>query len=418
MPEGLEFGELKVNGTAEFDELEPINIIAYSGDKITDILGVVLIEINQGGYIVNGIASSVCFIIVENKYYNIFMNSLQKTENFSDYIIACFTVPKIAVKDFMTSDNKIVNSPVYILQAGKEYFQNPTQKTLISTPTSLDGYIPRNQKLRTYPYMYLGFNPNNGGSKVYRYEDFANGTPQFNIICEVNPNPTIVFIPLNYRGQTGESLSDIATLNGYPQLSSRSDYFNSWLAQNSEIISLQMQQENYNYQIGQINNALGTAAGIIGNAATGNVGGLISGAVSGVTTGISNSINHDFYIKQQMAQVEKQALLPDKVNLAGSNATLIGYGMQDKNIFTRYNIKREFAERIDKYFDMYGYLTNTVKVPNINNRPNWNYVKTIGANILGNIPEDDLYQIRQFFDNGITLWHNTNTFLDYSQNNR
>ena len=33
LPEGLETGELKANGTAEFDELEPVNIIAYSGDK-------------------------------------------------------------------------------------------------------------------------------------------------------------------------------------------------------------------------------------------------------------------------------------------------------------------------------------------------------------------------------------------------
>ena len=67
---------------------------------------------------------------------------------------------------------------------------------------------------------------------------------------------------------------------------------------------------------------------------------------------------------------------------------------------------------------MYGYLTNTVKTPNLNNRPNWNYVKTIGANILGNIPQYDLQAIKDIFDNGVTLWHNPSTFLDYSQNNR
>lgn len=33
LPEGLETGEFKVDGTAEFDELEPINIIAYSGSN-------------------------------------------------------------------------------------------------------------------------------------------------------------------------------------------------------------------------------------------------------------------------------------------------------------------------------------------------------------------------------------------------
>ena len=50
------------------------------------------------------------------------------------------------------------------------------------------------------PYLYLGFNPANGSSKIFRYEDFANGTPQFDLMCEVNPNPTILFVPKNYRG--------------------------------------------------------------------------------------------------------------------------------------------------------------------------------------------------------------------------
>lgn len=105
-------------------------------------------------------------------------------------------------------------------------------------------------------------------------------------------------------------------------------------------------------------------------------------------------------------------------HFGGNNATLLGYDLFDKNIFTRYTIKSKFAKIIDDYFSMYGYQTNEVKIPNTHNRPNWNYVKLIGANILGNIPEMDLLEIKDLFNNGITLWHNTNTFLDYSQNNR
>lgn len=67
---------------------------------------------------------------------------------------------------------------------------------------------------------------------------------------------------------------------------------------------------------------------------------------------------------------------------------------------------------------MYGYLTNERKVPNIDNRPYWNYVKTIGANIEADIPQGDLLAINNMFDNGITLWHNTNYFLDYTKNNK
>ena len=257
-----------------------------------------------------------------------------------------------------------------------------------------------------------------GSSKIYRYEDFANGTPTFKLYSEINQNPSVAFIPQNYRGAQGDSLSDVAYLNGYPTISYKNDVFNTWLAQNSEIISLQAQHEENVYNLNQNSNVINSVASTFGNLLTGNVGGAFSSASNGITNGMANQENHDFYIKNQMAQIERQKMLPDVATLSSTNATLLGYNKMNKNIFTRYTIKAQFAEKIDKYFDMYGYLTNKVKIPNINNRPNWNYIKTIGANILGNLPQLDLAEIKQMFDNGVTLWHNTNTFLDYSQNNR
>nr|DAM57460.1 MAG TPA: Major tail protein [Caudoviricetes sp.] len=37
---------------------------------------------------------------------------------------------------------------------------------------------------------------------------------------------------------------------------------------------------------------------------------------------------------------------------------------------------------------------------------------------MGDIPQGDLQVIKSIFDNGVTLWHNPQTFLDYSKNNR
>lgn len=354
LPEGLETGEFKVSGTAEFDELETMCVVAYSGDEMPRQFGdetIGTIPLNQGGFTVNGIAQSVCFIITNNENYPYLMNALQQ-ENFSDYIVSCFTIPRFAIQDYLTEDNRMeaLTGDIYLMQSGTNFMQNPIFKELVSRPSSLDGYTPRNQKLRTYPYMYLGFNPSNGSSKIYRYEDFSNGTPNFKLISEVNPNPSIYFIPQNYRGQNGDSMQDIASLNGYPTLSSRNDYYNSWLAQNSGIISLQMQQEQYNTEVGLYQNGINMATSMV-NAINnpGSAMGIIEGSVN-----LATSVrNYDYYIKQQMAQIEKQAMLPDKVNMSSSNATLIGYNLIDKNIFTRYTIKREFAERIDKYFDMY-----------------------------------------------------------------
>ena len=90
-----------------------------------------------------------------------------------------------------------------------------------------------------------------GSSKIYRYEDFTNGTPTFKLFSEINQNPTVAFIPQNYRGASGDSLSDVAYLNGYPTVSYKNDVFNTWLAQNSEIISLQAQHEENVYNLNQ-----------------------------------------------------------------------------------------------------------------------------------------------------------------------
>lgn len=81
------------------------------------------------------------------------------------------------------------------------------------------------------------------------------------------------------------------------------------------------------------------------------------------------------------------------------------------------SIRAEYARMIDDYFTMFGYKTNRLKVPNITGRANWNYVKTKGCNVIGNVPQDDLQEIKTMFNRGVTIWHNTSTFMDYSQNN-
>lgn len=85
--------------------------------------------------------------------------------------------------------------------------------------------------------------------------------------------------------------------------------------------------------------------------------------------------------------------------------------------FYKMSIKQEYAKIIDDFFSMFGYKVNEVKIPNVTGRQNWNYVKTIDANILGDIPQEDMQKLKDIFNSGVTFWHNPNTFLDYSQSN-
>jgi hypothetical protein len=80
-------------------------------------------------------------------------------------------------------------------------------------------------------------------------------------------------------------------------------------------------------------------------------------------------------------------------------------------------IKEEFARRIDRYFTMYGYKVNTLKIPETTSRSNWNYVQTIDVNIEGAIPAEDMQRLKKVYDSGVTLWHTTAYFMDYSQPN-
>lgn len=419
-PESLEIGEPKVAGTASFDELRPAYIIAYSGDTFQGN------PISTNGFQYNGIPSSITFILCNNiGALQVGLNSINTIDQKGDKIITCFSIPRLAVKTYLDEhEEHDPQTTTYLCAILNNYTQSVITKTLVSTPSTIDGYSPRNQKLRTYPYVYLGFNPANGSQKVYRYEDFANGTPIFNLYSEINPNPSVYLIPQNYRGASGNSLSDSSTLNGYPTISYSNDVFNSWLAQNSSMLQINREREQLSYaqtKAGQKLSALGNAISLGSSIANLDVGGAVNSLSSLGSTGISaisNEASHELNVREQMAQVEAQKLVPDQVSLSSSNATLLGYDLLDENIFTRYNIKAEFARKIDKYFDMFGYSTNELKVPNINNRPTWNYVKTLACNINANIPQADLAEIKDMFNSGITLWHNTTNFKNYYANNR
>ena len=65
----------------------------------------------------------------------------------------------------------------------------------------------------------------------------------------------------------------------------------------------------------------------------------------------------------------------------------------------------QYEAVLDDFFSMYGYKVNRVKDIELHSRKNWNYVKTVGANITGNIPAGDLAEITHIFDSGVTMWH-------------
>ena len=258
-------------------------------------------------------------------------------------------------------------------------------------PSSLDGYVPRNNKLLTKPFCFVNLTNNCGSEIDFAYEDFSGGNATFRADIALCPSMSIKATPTNYKNTSGNGIrawSDGIMGGKTPQCSWVTDYYTNWLTQNAVNMPLQAI-------------TTGVSAGL--GMASGNYG----GATMNLLSSVGNVINENY----------RASLVPDQVH-GNVNSGDISFS-RDKMGFSILpkSIKYQYARIIDDWFDMFGYKTNRVKVPYKNHRQNWWYTKTINANITGNVPNDEMNKIKDAYNNGLTFWKNPSNFLNYGVSN-
>ena len=272
----------------------------------------------------------------------------------------------------------------------------------VSKQTTLNGYSPRNAKLKCFPYNYLLVSNNIGQNAILHYEKFSQSNATFTVKGVLNPGCSINLTPTNYNGSTSSDI-DAIQLGKFPICNFQNDMYTNWLTQNSiNVLGTTLTSDDINIA----SSIIGGISGTLTNIGAGNMAGAGMSIASGLT-GIAGAVMQQKQHNMIPPTINGQLNSGD-INVASGNNTFHFYKM---------SIKEQFAKVIDDFFDMYGYKTNRVKTPNTNNRSNWNYVKTINANIIGDVPQDDMQELKNIFNHGITLWHNASTFLDYSQTN-
>jgi len=255
--------------------------------------------------------------------------------------------------------------------------------------SDLDGYVPKNNKLLSYPYRFLSVSNQHGGNAVYRYEYCTqqSGLYAFRVATNIAPNAVVYLIPTYYKGMA-ENRDEALVLAGFPQCSWNIDAYKNWLAQNSISIALSV---------------AGSAAAVAGGIVTANPLAIAAGGIG---------------IASELGQIQQHSIQPPqaKGNVAGAGGAAYSLGMFDF-LFQHMTIQYQFAERIDKFFEMYGYKVNILKTPELRTRTYWNYIQTAGINLYGSIPEDDKLELKALFDNGITIWHDTDNYGNYGLDN-
>lgn len=213
---------------------------------------------------------------------------------------------------------------------------------------------------------------------------------------------SIGITPNYYDGNTVSNNHTLA-LGKFPICNFLNDAYKNWLAQNSlNVLGATITTDDMNVLNNIINGVVSTSIAV----GSGNIAGAgltIVGSVEGVISSLIQKNAHEMI----PSTVRGQLNLGDLNNASGNNTFH----------FYKMTIKQEYAKIIDEFFSMYGYKINLVKIPSLFGRSNWNYLKTKNVNLIGDIPQKDLEELKEMFNRGVTIWHSANTFLDYSQNN-
>lgn len=258
----------------------------------------------------------------------------------------------------------------------------------IARPTTFDGYTPKNNKLLCYPYNYSTL-VLAGSETPYRYEWFTDGVATFALKKPKYAGGSSYVFPVGYQKESSTTnafaLENSVPTGAYPTASFGANAFQNYLVQ-------------YGPQL---------AFGLIGQVVS------IGGSV--MTGDAQQAVSAGVAIGQDIMDLRTRSL--NSQTVAGTQSVAqLAYDTQLIIRIVSKQILPEYARIIDEYFTAFGYKVCRIKTPNITGRPSWNYVKTIGAQVGGNIPEYAETALKAMLNNGVTFWH-TNDVGNYSLDN-
>ena len=278
----------------------------------------------------------------------------------------------------------------------------------ISKQTTLNGYTPKNNRLKCFPYNYLLVSNNVGQNAILHYEKFSGSNATFTVKGVLNPGCSINLTPTNYNGSASSDI-DAIQLGKFPICNFQNDMYTNWLTQNSiNVLGQTVTSDDINIA----SSIIGGITSTVSNVLSGNLLGTGQSAVSGFG-GIANAL---------MQQKQHNMISPTVVGQLNSADINVASGLNTFH-FYKMTIKAEYARIIDDYFNVHGYKTNRVKMPNITGRLYWNYVQIADQECIGysnttiSVPTKSMEIINNVYRRGVTIWHNHDNIGNYSLNN-
>lgn len=334
--------------------------------------------------------------------------------------------------------NQLVNenmadSIVSITMIPSAYTSGSVQSTSFSDSkpySSLNGYVPRNKKLFCYPYKYLQVDNDEGDTATYAYEYFntvpdntSSGNYSFEVSgCGYATGAEVMIRPNNYKANSSIEFRMMKT--HFPQCAFAIDSYQAYLAQRNAYLpqKLALNEANALSPVQMSGKAYSGLTGAIGSLMSGNYTGAFGSLVGGAANAtigsvVQGAVDEDKLVTENL--IENQVQPEAASHYRGTGATDIMYSTGRAGVWTYQKcITKNYAMMLDDYFDAFGYAVKQVMTPNMNARPYWTYVKTVGCSVGGNLPAKDKHDIESIFDSGVRFWKSISQMGNYSLDNR
>ena len=292
----------------------------------------------------------------------------------------------------------------------------------ITNPLEKFGQKYRHFKLLQYPFSYIEMTGYNGQSFIIKPE-LLKDKSKLDVTCitYVSQSPRFAVYVKNYADYTdngfnignnvvgqGDFLNCGIVFGNFPQIPVLVDNAILYQAQNANSFALNNAIAQYNKKEARFFTPIETGMGFVANALKGNIGGVVNSLYGGYKKIYETDKQSEITIRKQMAKVQDAEITPP--TLAGQTG---GDGFNIANQFGGVTLKWKtihprYLDRLNDFFERYGYNSNVFEIPQLRTNERFNYIKTQGCIIEGNIPKSFAEIIQDMFDRGTTLWHDGN----------
>lgn len=292
-------------------------------------------------------------------------------------------------------------------------------------------FTPKNNKTYYYPYRFIQVTNGDGQEITIRTELMKDPAKfKYDVVISLEPSPVMMLFPVDYKTTYMDSSSSLVlnkspvddrlSIANFPLCSYTVDTYLTWYAQNNVMYQYQQTQARDEIKFDLAMIPLNSTQKALGALASFNpaalVGTIAEGGIEAAKTVAQGAFDIHSMTMAQSAQ--KTAAKVNSINAHYSGSNMGGF-ISGANTFHIYlvGITPEYAQKIDGYFSAFGYAVNAYGNPLTKTRKYWNYIKTIGSNVGGSIPQYAINAINHIFDTGVTIWHDPNQIGNYILNN-